>query len=205
MFKKLLKGFYPEKKTGSPVSSLDLNKLPGLAAGRAENFFSNHRLSCSEATLLVTNNGLGGGLSIEQVLSLGSGFGGGVGNSGYTCGALSGGVMALGLFLGPGFNGGLGKREFRKLVGNFHDRFQEEFGTVCCRDLIADFRKDRRGQANFCEGLTGRCTGEVVRLILERRPELAASIDLDFLWGRDSKTSVILKKLLPDWLRKTLD
>jgi C_GCAxxG_C_C family probable redox protein len=202
---KILKGFLPGRKTEIQVSALEIDELPELAAGRAENFFSAHRLNCSEATLLVINHGLGGGLSIEQVLALGSGFGGGIGDSGCTCGALSGGVMALGLFLGPGCNGGLGKREFRKMVGSYHDSFRAEFGSASCRDLIADFRKDRRGRAHFCEGLTGRCTGEAVRLIIERRPELAASVDRDFLWGRESRTSIILEKLLPDWLGKTLD
>jgi len=202
---KILKSFFPEITGGDPASSPEIDELTDLAASRAENFFSAHRLSCSEASLLVINHGLGGGLSTEQVLALGSGFGGGIGDSGCTCGALSGGVMALGLFLGPGRNGGFGKREYRKLVGSYHDRFREEFGAVCCRDLIADFRKDRRGRASFCEGLTGRCTGEAVRLILEHRPELAAIADLNFLRGRDSGTSVILKKMMPGWLGKSLD
>ena len=193
---KILKGFFPARKAESPVSAQEINELPELAAGRAENFFSAHRLSCSEATLLVINHGFGGGLSIEQALALGSGFGGGIGDSGCTCGALSGGVMALGLFLGPGCNGGLGKREFRKMVGSYHDSFRAEFGSACCRELISDFRKDRRGRASFCEGLTGRCTREAGRLILEGRPELAVSADRDFLSGRESRTSVLLGKAL---------
>ena len=201
---KILKGFLPGKITGLPASFQDI-ELTDLAAVRAENFFSAHRLSCSEATLLVTNHGFGGGLSTEQALALGSGFGGGIGDSGSTCGALSGGVMALGLFLGPGCNGGLAKREYRKLVGSYYDRFREEFGSDCCRDLIADFRKNRKGRGSFCEGLTGRCTREAVRLILEWRLELAATADRDFLRGHDSGAVVTLKKIMPGWLGKPLD
>ena len=202
---KILKGFFSKKSGGSGVPYPGIEELTGLASVRAENFFTAHRLNCSEATLLVINHGLGGGLSIEQALALGSGFGGGIGDSGSTCGALSGGVMALGLFLGPGSNGRLEKKEFRKLVGSYHDRFRNEFGSSCCRELIADFRKDRRGQANFCKGLTGRCTGEAVRLILEHRPELAVSADRDFLGNSDSGVTVALKKMMPDWLGKALD
>jgi len=174
-----------------------IDELAKLAGHRAENFFQEHRLSCSEASLLVVNSALGGDLTAEQVLRLGSGFGGGVGGSGCVCGALSGGVMALGLFLGPACSNGLGKKEFRKLVAEYHDAFREESGSACCRDLIADFRKDRKGKAAFCRGLTGRCTEKAVRLILQHRPELVEKADQVFLSGYDSGLAVILKRMFP--------
>lgn len=185
-------------KTGGEDSGVGISAddLTALAARRAENFFREHRLSCSESALLVINHGFAGGLTTEQALGLGSGFGGGVGNSGCVCGALSGAVMALGLFLGPGCQNGLGQRKFRKLVGRFHDSFREESGTVCCRDLIVDFRKDRKGQALFCRGLTGRCTGESVRIILQERPELIGAANLEFLQGHDSGVAVLVQKIL---------
>ena len=112
-------------------------------------------------------------------------------------------VMALGLFLGPGRNGGLAKNEFRKLVGRYHDWFKGDFGSSCCRELIADFRKDRRRRTAFCTGLTGSCTAEAVRVILERRPELVAGADKDFLGRHDSRVAVNLQKIMPKWLGKT--
>jgi C_GCAxxG_C_C family probable redox protein len=202
---KVAKDLFSKKGDGDGLSSPGSDELVNLASIRAENFFTAHRLNCSEATLLVVNHGLGGGLSFEQALSLGSGFGGGIGGSGSTCGALSGGVMALGLFLGPGRKGGFGKKEFRKMVDRYHDRFRDEFGSSCCRELIADFRKDRRGRADFCKGLTGRCTGEAVRLILEKRPELAVAVDRHFLESNDSAVTVALRKMMPGWLGKVLD
>ena len=196
MILKGLKGIFA--KTGGEELGVDVsvNELAELTARRAENFFKEHRLSCSEAALLVVNFGFEGGLTTEQALCLGSGFGGGVGGSGCVCGALSGAVMALGLFLGPACKNGLGKKKFRKLVANFHDSFREESGTVCCRDLIVDFRKNRKGQALFCRGLTGRCTGEVVRIILQERPELVGRANLEFLQGHDSGAAAVLQKLL---------
>lgn len=185
-------------KTGEEELGVDISvdELADLAARRAENFFREHRLSCSEAALLVVNHGFAGGLTTAQVLGLGSGFGGGVGNTGCVCGALSGAVMALGLSLGPGCKNGLGKRKFRKLVGQFHNSFLEESGTVCCRDLIVDFEKDRTGQALFCRGLTGRCTGKAVRVILQERPELAGAANLEFLQGHDSRIAAVVQKIL---------
>ncbi len=167
-----------------------------MAGRRAENYFQEHRLNCSESALLVINTGFGCELTAEQALRLGSGFGGGVGGSGCVCGALSGGVMGLGLFLGPACPDGLGKNQFRKLVAGYHDSFRQESGAVCCRDLIADFRKDRKGKAAFCRGLTGRCTGEAVRLILRHRPELADRVNFDFLGDHDTTAAVILGKLI---------
>jgi len=184
-------------------NSIENSALAELAGQRAENYFQAHGLSCSEAVLLVINRGFGGGLTDEEALALGSGFGGGVGDSGCLCGAISGAVMALGLFMGPGRKEGLAKKKFRKLVGSLHNNFQNEQGAVCCRDLIVDFRKDRKGRASFCRGLTGRCAAEAVRLILGERPELAAGVDREFLAGNDSKTSALLSRVLGKWLGKS--
>ena len=167
-------------KSGRP-QSIEAATLARMAGERAEYYFSSRRLSCSESSLLVINRVFGGKLTDEQAVSLGSGFGGGIGDSGCVCGAISGAVMALGLFLSHDKKGMLGKKRFRKLVGEFHDRFREASGTVCCSDLLADFRKDRKNRSDFCRGLTGRCTTDAVSVILQERPELAAIADMEFL------------------------
>ncbi|MDF1578392.1 MAG: C-GCAxxG-C-C family protein [Desulfobulbales bacterium] len=190
---KILKKIFGKIDGRKAAASARIDELAELAGRRAENYFQEHRLSCSEAALLVINSGFGGDLSADQVLRLGSGFAGGIGGSGCVCGALSGAVMALGLFLGPVCPNGLGKRSFRKLVAAYHEAFREESGAVCCRDLIADFRKDRKGKGAFCRELTGRSTGEAVRLILRHRPELAEKADREFLRGHDSATAVLRK------------
>jgi C_GCAxxG_C_C family probable redox protein len=62
------------------------------------------------------------------------GFAGGIGNTGAVCGAVAGGVMAIGLKLGradtlEGMLQNLGvAREFRR-------RFEEEMGEIGCREL----------------------------------------------------------------------
>jgi len=167
----------------STKRSAEITDLSGLAGERAEYYFSARRLSCSEASLLVINKVFGGVLTDDQAVSLGSGFGGGIGDSGCVCGAISGAIMALGFFLGPDSEGAPSKKRLRKLVGEFHDRFREESGTVCCRDLLADFRKDRKSRSAFCRGLTGRCTADAVSVILQERPELTEMADMEFLRG----------------------
>jgi len=162
---------------------------------RAENLFQNHGLNCSESVLLVLNRGFGGGLSEEASIGLGSGFGGGIGNSGCVCGALSGAVMALGLFLGPGRPEGLSKKDFRRLVSDMHDRFRERSGSVCCRELIADYRHRKSERKHFCKGLTGWIAGETARLILGWRPKLAGGADREFLAGRISGFGALLDRI----------
>ena len=84
--------------------SLEHDEIVLLVKQRAENLFTNLRLCCSEALLLVLNHGFNGGLSSEQAKQLGAGFCGGMGEAGCTCGALSGAIMGLGLLVGPHAN-----------------------------------------------------------------------------------------------------
>jgi C_GCAxxG_C_C family probable redox protein len=76
------------------------------------------------------------GLELENpaIPSIAYGFAGGIGNSGAVCGAVIGGVMAIGLRLGraetmEGMMQNLGvAHEFRR-------RFEEEMGEIGCREL----------------------------------------------------------------------
>ncbi len=183
------------REAAAESSAVDVGELAQLVADRAENLFRNHGLSCSEAVLLVLNRGFGGGLPDETCLGLGGGFGGGIGGSGCVCGALSGAVMALGLFLGPGLPEGMGKKNFKQLVGGLHDRFRERSGSVCCRELIADFRERKSERRHFCQGLTGWVAGETARLILAERPELAGRVNRGFLADKDSRFSALVKRV----------
>ena len=66
-------------------------------------------------------------------------FGGGIGGSTEElCGAFTGGVIALGYLLGrhaPGDN----MRDAGALVNEFKSKFQTQFGTLRCRDLLFSF------------------------------------------------------------------
>ena len=62
------------------------------------------------------------------------GFAGGIGNTGAVCGAVVGGVMAIGLKLG---RGGTMEEMMQKLgvAREFRRRFEAEMGEVGCREL----------------------------------------------------------------------
>jgi len=166
-----------------------------LARQRAENLFTNHRFCCSEALLLVLNHGFNGGLSSEQAAQLGSGFCGGMGEAGCTCGALSGAVMGLGLLLGPHAKEGMSKKKFRQLAKTMHDLFHQEFSSTCCRMLIEPFVSDKKGRSKFCTNLTGTATALAVEILVDARPDLLLRAQKDYLSQRDSKISGFFKNL----------
>ena len=74
------------------------------------------------------------GINPEQAWRLGAFFGGGF-RRGEVCGAVSGAIMALGMAYGDENNRQCSKsREFMRA-------FEEKFGSVLCRELLANNRK----------------------------------------------------------------
>jgi len=180
----------------NPNSPFQGHEIIELVRQRAENLYENHKLCCSESLLLVLNHGFNGGLSSEQAKQLGAGFCGGMGEAGCTCGALSGAIMGLGVLLGPHGKGSLSKKRFRQLTKKMHDRFHEQFSSTCCRVLIKEFDKDRKGRSKFCSNLTGITSAIATELILEASPGLALRIQADYLTSRDSKITGFYKNLI---------
>ncbi len=171
-------------------------ELPELAGKRAENYYVAHRLCCSEAVLLVLNQAFNGGLPPATAVSLGSGFCGGMGGAGSTCGALSGAEMALGIYLGPTQKGGVGNRAFRRLSKELHDRFGERFGSTSCRALTAHFSSGRKGQRQNCRVITGFGAQLATTILLEQRPKLGKRADIQFLIDSDSRFIALFKKIM---------
>lgn len=89
---------------------------------------------CSESVLMALGDCLE--VSSELVPRVATGFGAGIGRSGEVCGAISGGVLGLGLCFGRS-KPGLGQEPkpywySRQLV----DGFREKYGHVRCGDLL---------------------------------------------------------------------
>lgn len=94
----------------------------------------NSGLNCAESVLLTLSGRLAGKNSASIIPRIATGFGGGVGRNGDMCGAVSGGVMAIGLALGRD------KAEHSKeacyaAVDRFYADFVKEFGSSKCREL----------------------------------------------------------------------
>ena len=92
-------------------------------------------LNCSQAVLAEYAEL--GGLDPEVGLRLASGFGGGLGCLGDTCGAVSGAVMAIGLLLSsPDPRDQVAKMRTYDAVQSFIREFSARHETTSCRELL---------------------------------------------------------------------
>ncbi len=77
------------------------------------------------------------GLDRDIALKISSGFGGGMGRSGRTCGAVTGGYMVIGLKNGMGTNKDLeAKDKTYQIINEFSDHFQERNGSMICKEIL---------------------------------------------------------------------
>jgi C_GCAxxG_C_C family probable redox protein len=72
----------------------------------------------------------------ELIPGIATAFGGGIGRRGSLCGALTGGVMAIGLKHGTNRTALKEKEKAYRIAIEFYDRFVEECGSPFCRELI---------------------------------------------------------------------
>ena len=74
------------------------------------------------------------GVETDLIQRIAFGFAGGIGNTGAVCGAVAGGVMALGLKRGRAESEEDALSELA-LTQEFRRRFEAEMGTISCREL----------------------------------------------------------------------
>ncbi|MHA2118978.1 MAG: C-GCAxxG-C-C family protein [Candidatus Thorarchaeota archaeon] len=77
------------------------------------------------------------GLAFKEAVHLSAGLGGGVGLQGKTCGAVTGGVLAIGMLTGQTIsNLGKSKNETYRVTMKFLKRFRREFSSQMSNDLM---------------------------------------------------------------------
>ncbi len=145
---------------------------------RTQNLFLSRRLMCAESILTTLNQGLRGGLS-----------------EGMAVRALSGSILALGLFLGrsgPGWKNG---KIVMSAATTLHRHFKDRFGATCCRLLTKDLKRGSKEHFQCCSVRTGFCAEMSTRIILQNKPELIRQACSSYLTQKDSKFVVILKQV----------
>jgi len=90
--------------------------------------------NCAQSVLLTMQEFWNEKKPLEPKIA--SAFGGGIGGRGSLCGALTGGVIAIGQKYGTNNPSSKEKESTYFLALKFYDRFQKELGSVFCRDLI---------------------------------------------------------------------
>lgn len=167
--------------------------LIDLIRERTANLFITRQLWCSEAVLSVLNHGLDGDLPEDLAMRLGAGLGEGFGGSGCTCGALTGGAMAIGLFCGSAGTGLNRSRSARRLSRNLHDQFKNDYGSTCCRVLTKDLVQGSEAHFKQCAEHSAQAAAIAATLIIEAQPERISRADWDYLKLRDTRLKAGLK------------
>jgi len=108
----------------------------------------NSGFNCAESVLLAVRNqfeSAGGDSIIPRVAT---GFGGGIGRNGDVCGALAGGVMAIGLALGRD-NAEQSREPCYPAVDRLYNEFKTKFGSCECRELTNTNLKTPEGTTAY--------------------------------------------------------
>ena len=107
----------------------------------------------------------------EVVISMASGFPVGIGRSKCLCGAVSGGVMAIGLVFGRTVQKDPQVEETMRLSKELHDWFKEASGknALCCRILTKEFDMGQGEHKEQCVRFTGMVAGKVAEMIIREK------------------------------------
>lgn len=101
---------------------------------KAKAYFSDG-FNCSQSVLAVFASRYN--LDLELALRIATGFGGGIGSQGETCGVVSGAVMVIGLEHGKTkADDKTAKAKTYKLVQEFSRRFSHQLGSTRCKELL---------------------------------------------------------------------
>ena len=112
--------------------------------------------NCAQAVVIPF--AMQAGMSMEQGYILAANFGGGM-RSGLTCGAISGGLMALGIS---------GVTDDKSAVEFIRRMTQEHEGKTNCRDLLAENAQTMIPKKVHCDNLVYESVSHVEEMLRER-------------------------------------
>ncbi len=137
----------------------------------AEDYYRNGDYYCSEAIVKTIKDAFNLPIS-DDVVAAASGFPVGMGGSGCTCGAVAGGVMALGLFFGRTKPKDNKVNHMMGLASELHNDFKNNHKSLCCRVLTRGMKLGSPKHMDQCISYTGEVAEQVARMItreLEKR------------------------------------
>lgn len=119
-------------------------------------------LSCSQAVFSAYAAEYG--LDSAMASRIASGFGGGMGRMGQTCGAVTGAYMVIGLKHGAATGDREAKEKTYRAIREFAERFKARNGSAVCRDLLGcDISTPEGFEKMKTLGLHGTVCAKLVR------------------------------------------
>ncbi|APH13546.1 C_GCAxxG_C_C family protein [Clostridium sporogenes] len=144
------------------MNNIDFDKIRKVA----EDYYRNGDFYCSEAVVKTIRDEFKIEVS-DDVIAMASGFPVGMGGSGCTCGAITGGIMALGMVFGRKEAKDPRVVKSMELSKNLHDDFKKEHKSLCCRFLTKDMELGSKEHMDQCIAFTGEAAERVARIIVE--------------------------------------
>lgn len=132
----------------------------------AEEYYRNGDFYCSEAVVKSVIDAL----EIEapkDVIKMASGFPVGMGGMGCTCGALTGGIMVIGLVYGRTEAKDQSVSHAMELSADLYRIFCQRHKVSCCKVLTKGMEKGSKEHMEQCISFTGEMAYETAKLILE--------------------------------------
>lgn len=177
-----------QKVNKTPLTPLQ-EQVAEQVAKRAANLFDTRQLLCAEAILRAVAEVFGGPLTPEQAAKIGTPFCMGLGGAGCTCGALSGAVASIGLYLGRKEGGnGAPCRDYAK---HMHDIFRAKHKSTCCRVLTRNL--DAKTHFAQCLALTEEGARMAAQVLLEHKVQ---PLDKNYVPSKpDSRLTAIMRNI----------
>jgi C_GCAxxG_C_C family probable redox protein len=144
------------------------DELVNQVKNEAEGYFQRGEFFCSEAVVRTINNLLGKPYE-DDVVKMASGFPIGIGKSGCLCGAVSGGIMVLGMVYGRNYGEKMDDSMF-PMAAELHDYIKEEYGSTCCRVMTRKWAGDNFQSPErkmHCVEITGKVAEWVADKLIE--------------------------------------
>jgi C_GCAxxG_C_C family probable redox protein len=136
---------------------------------RPPNFPVGKLYNCSESVLLTLAEYLG--VESELIPKIATGIGAGFSLNEFTCGSISGAVMAIGLKFGRTSNEENPQITWQR-VDNLIDAFKNKFGAVTCRELTGLDVKTAEGMKEYLRSVHDYTCTERVKFTVGKAIEI---------------------------------
>ncbi|MGL4992534.1 MAG: C-GCAxxG-C-C family (seleno)protein [Bacteroidales bacterium] len=146
---------------------MDITKISKVRAV-AENYYATGDFYCSEAVVKSVLDGLEINYAPE-IVAAASGFPVGIGGAECLCGAISGGIMAIGYVYGRTEAKSEKVNKAMTLSKELHKLFVQRNKCTCCRVLTKGMTKGSTEHMKQCVRFTGEVAEDTLRLIIENR------------------------------------
>lgn len=142
-------------------TEISINKIKN----DAEALYRDGKFFCSEAIVCSIKNNFDLDMP-DEMIAMASGFPIGIGKSKCVCGAVSGGVMALGYFFGRTEGGDPKVQDTLKLAYELQESFRSNHKVLCCKVLTKGFDMASAEHKDQCVSFTGEIAEKTAEIIV---------------------------------------